>query len=380
MKVPEAGFSALEWTKYLIEHETITPSKNEKKLLEEIKPDLEKAGFTVTLDEYDKKLNGRCSLSAHLHPEIDSNALCMGGHIDTVPLGTKKWDYDPFSGKIADGKIYGRGSCDMKSGVGALLAASIKLSSQIRDRDFIIHLYGGEELNAEGSAHMMEEPDFYKNMSAVIICEPTGGQPLLGHRGSLWLKLKTTGKTAHACMPHLGDNALLKLLSGITSLHDFSFDMEHPVLGKSTFAISSLHSGLNVNSIPDSAYLTIDIRTIPEQTTQYVIQRIRELVSNDIEIELLQILPSLWTSPENEFVKQVFSTYKKITKKEPDIAAVNFATDGASIRRVLKNVPIVILGPGETSQAHQLNEFCRISDIEQVQNMYEQIIKDFYSL
>ena len=135
-----------------------------------------------------------------------------------------------------------------------------------------------------------------------------------------------------------------------------------------------------MNSIPDSAYLTIDIRTIPEQTTQYVIQRIRELVSNDIEIELLQILPSLWTSPENEFVKQVFSSYKKITKKEPDIAAVNFASDGASIRRVLKNVPIVILGPGETSQAHQLNEFCRISDIEQVQNMYEQIIKDFYSL
>ncbi len=380
MNVPEIDADEIEWTRYLVKQETITPSKNEKKLLQSIAPVLQKAGFTVSLDEYDEKLDGRCSLCARLHPEYDKPALCFGGHIDTVPFGTHQWEHDPLLGEVIDGYLCGRGSCDMKSGVGAMLTAAINMAPKINDRDFVIHLYGGEEQNDEGSTHLVKTKEYIKNIAAVVICEPTSSKPLLGHRGVIWLRLLTEGKTAHACMPELGDNALVKMLKGTACLADFSYESSHEVLGRSTFVLSSLHSGLNVNSVPDSASMSIDIRTVPSQDHKVLIENLKGMLSADVTISPIADLACLWTEPDDPFVKRVFSLYKEMTGTDMTAQAVQFATDGAALRKAMPDCPIVILGPGDTRMAHQLNEACAVSEITFTKTLYEKIITDFYSL
>ena len=132
----------------------------------------------------------------------------MAGHVDTAPLGTKPWKHDPLSGEIIDGCLYGRGSCDMKSGAAVMLASALAMAPRIKDRDLVLHLYGGEENGCLGSFHMPERE--FRNIGAVLVGEPTGARPLTGHKGALWLNLSTSGRTSHASMPEAGAAPLPK--------------------------------------------------------------------------------------------------------------------------------------------------------------------------
>ena len=370
----------LELASWLVKQNTITPSPNESTVLKQIASLLEQSGFTCELNFYDKDMSGRANLCARLHPNFHGPALCLGGHIDTVPLGTDVWDHDPFMGEVIDGRLFGRGSCDMKAGVGAILSVAVKMAPFVRDRDFVIHLYGGEERSCEGSFAMVQQEKFLKNIAAAIIAEPTCCKPLLGHRGCIWLKLSTKGKTAHACMPAKGDNALVKLLKSVEGILDFKFNLSHPVLGESTFVISTLHSGLNTNSVPDSAVMTIDMRVVPGQSFESIVRKIQSIIGSQVKIEVLQNLVPLWTEPDNDFVKMIYECYSSISDSRIFPGAVQFATDGAALRSKNAQMPIVIWGPGDTSLAHQLNESCSCKDIALMEKMYEKVVRSFYGI
>lgn len=371
---------SLSLASWLIKQNTITPGSNETALLKAVGALLEQHGFTVAYDFYDEQDPGRCSLSAHLHPECASKALLLGGHIDTVPLGTGKWDFDPFCGEVQGGKLLGRGSCDMKSGAACILRAALEYAERIKDRDLIIQLFGGEENSCKGSFHLAKNLEHFKNAAACIIAEPTGAYPLLGHRGALWLKLSTAGKTAHCAMPERGDNALTKLLPAANRLIGFGFELSHPDLGKPTVVLSTLHSGLNINSVPDQASLTLDIRTLPSQDSQAITEQVTKIAGPEVKTEILEDVGAIWTDSGDPFVRTVYEAYEKETGAQPRPGAVSFFTDGSAVKKALPQLPVVILGPGDTAQAHQLNEACDIRQIELCDRLYDRVIKAFYGL
>ena len=193
--------------------------------------------------------------------------LCFGGHIDVVPLGAKEWSVDPFGAEIVDGRLYGRGSTDMKSGVAAFVHVAMKLAAEAArgTADIVLAICAGEETGCEGSSHL-GKTGALGEAGAIIVAEPTANYPVLGHKGALWLEVESEGVTAHGSMPERGVNAFYKAARAVTKLEDFDFNVKpHELLGRSTLNVGTMEGGLNVNSVPDRARFTVDIRTLPEQ-------------------------------------------------------------------------------------------------------------------
>ena len=274
--------------------------------------------------------------------------------------------------------MVGRGSCDMKSGAAVMLAAALAMAPRIHDRDLVLHLYGGEERGCLGSFHMPEEE--FRNIAAVVVGEPTGARPLAGHKGALWLRLSTSGRTSHASMPEEGDSALAKMLPAATRLLDFEAVGTHPFMGRGTSVLSTLHSGLNSNSVPDSAVLTMDIRSVPGMDHEKIRQEIREICGEGMAMETTLDIPPVWTDPEHPWMKRVYALYEKLSGRPAEVATVQFFTDAAALRTRLPEVPVVIFGPGDSSMAHQVDEACPVSQIEFMENICLELIRDWYSL
>ena len=367
--------SSVELAQSLIGYNTISGG-NERQALEPLAKILSDAGFSVAFDAYDPSNPQRCSLFARLRPESDMPALCLCGHIDTVPLGAAQWRMPPFEGRIQNGLLYGRGSSDMKSGVAAMVCAAAQMARHMRG-DLVVQVYGGEETGCEGSFHMAAQPQFLRNIAAVVVAEPTSCRPLCGHKGALWLTCKTTGITAHASMPHKGDNALAKLLPFADAMCAFRLEGDHPQLGGGTCVVSTLHAGCNSNSVPDSAAMTIDIRTAPQHNHDEIRTAVAAMAGSGISMTTTLDVPAVWTDPAHPWMNRAFDVLTPLLGHRPDVATVQFFTDAAALRPRLPDVPIMILGPGDPSMAHQVDEYCAVEQIELGTKMYSALLADW---
>src|SRR5690606_12102087 len=129
----------------------------------------------------------------------------------TVACGATPWRIDPFSGTIVDGRLHGRGACDMKSGVAAIVTAALTQAERLRDSPgVLLVLTAGEETGCRGARHLIRSGHHLERVGALLVAEPTNNRVLLGHKGALWLRLALRGKSAHGSMPEQGENALLK--------------------------------------------------------------------------------------------------------------------------------------------------------------------------
>src|SRR6185503_16782408 len=154
---------------------------------------------------------GRTSLIARLVASSDQAPLCFVGHLETAPLGAPPWGRDPFAGEIADGRLYGRGSTDMKSGVAAFVVAASRLAGRLRSTPGLeLVIVAGEETGCDGSRYLATVDGALGRAGAIVVAEPTGLYPCVGHKGALWLHGRTTGVTAHGAMPERGVNAIYK--------------------------------------------------------------------------------------------------------------------------------------------------------------------------
>lgn len=365
----------------LVRMETITANAHETPALEEISEVFHKTGFTCTLVHYDSDLPTRANLVAELNPQDTRPALCLGGHIDTVPFGAAEWDDEPLGAVVKDGKLYGRGSADMKGGISAMICAALKMAPRLNGRNITVHVYGGEEFGLLGSRYLaLNSPEHTKNIGAVIVGEPTSNRPQFGHKGVTWFDLATTGVTSHAAMPEKGENALVKLLPGAARLAAFQPKDEHPHLGRSTLVPAVMQSGLNTNSVPDSAVLKLDCRTLPGQDMDALIAEIKALAGPEASLSIPADVPPLWTDPNNPWCLSVRKIVGEVTGKEAGPEVAVFATDAAALRLGMPYTPMVVLGPGDQGLAHMTNEYISIDELRQAQQIYELIIEDWYEI
>ena len=371
--------SALELTQQLVRIDTRNPPGDESECAELLAGLLRGGGIEVNAHEF---APGRTSLVARLKGRGEKKPLCFGGHIDVVPLGAKPWSVDPFAAEIIDGKLYGRGTTDMKAGIAAFVHTALTLADEGREgaADIEMAICAGEETGCEGSFYLAKTGAL-SEAGAIVIAEPTSNYPIVGHKGALWLKVETKGITAHGSMPEIGDNAVYKAARAVTKLENLRFELTpHELLGKSTLNVGTFEGGLNLNSVPDRAAFTVDIRTIPEHDHQEILDGITERLGEDAIIESMIDVDGVHTPSDNEWMQQVYAIMEPLLGERIEPRGAPYFTDASALTPAYGCPPTVILGPGDMKMAHQTDEYCEVRRVEQAAEAYLAIARNWLEL
>jgi len=373
------GLDPRALTRELLAFNTINPPGMERACARHLGGLLEGAGFRVAYHEF---AESRTSLVAQIGGHEKKPPICFTGHIDTVPLGAARWSHDAFAGETDGDRMYGRGSTDMKSGVAAFIAAAIELAPQLRNPPgLVLVITAGEEIGCEG-ARFLADHKLLDRAGAIVVAEPTANYPYIGHKGLAWFEIETTGVTAHGSMPEFGDNAIVKMARVIQDLEGFRFPIEsHAVMGKPTLNVGTIRGGLNTNSVPDEARITVDTRTVPGIDHVHLCQSLEALLApRAARVRKIVDTASLYTDPSNEWVQEVFEICAQYLNARPTPQTITFSTDGADLKRGFGGVPAVILGPGEPQLAHQTDEWCSMNRIEQSVELFRDIMRKWCAI
>ena len=366
---------AVSLTRELLHFDTVNPPGQERDCAHMAGSLLKDWGFSVEYYEYEE---GRTSVIARAGGKDGKPPLCMTGHLDVVPLGTRKWRKDPFKGETEGDKLYGRGSSDMKAGVAGMLVAAKTFAKKLNGTPgIVLVLTAAEEGGCVASRHLAELPKLMGNAGAIVVGEPTSNYPMVGHKGSIKFSATFKGISAHGSMPQLGVNAIYKAAKAIANLEKFDFGVQqHPVMGLPTMNVGTVEGGSGVNLVPDLAKIGVDIRTVPGTNHEELILKLRKILS-DGELEVFADSQAVWTEPNEQWVQRVFAICKPILKESPVARAMPYMTDAANLRKVYNGAPTLVLGPGEAAMAHQTDEYCNMKRIRQSVEIYEAIIQDW---
>lgn len=374
---------ALQLLKEIVQIKSILGK--EKLVADKLQALFEKYDIPCEQVEYSE---GRNQLVATLTGNEVGPVLGFSGHMDVVPVGEIPWANDPFAAIEKDGLLYGRGTCDMKSGLIAAVAAMIRLKEAGSNFKGTVKLLAtvGEETSAIGSGQLVDK-GYADDLDALVIGEPTNVEIGVAHKGALWPRITTYGKTAHGSMPDQGVNAIEHMLLVLKAFKE-TFDFSHSVdelVGASTSSLDIINGGNGTNVVPDKCTIEIDIRTIKAQDHSELKQQFKEMLDKltatvpdfKAEIEFINDLPSMKTELNDPFTVLTQQVVSDVTGKTANTFGMTGYTDGSQFGRVNKAFPILILGPGETTYAHQPNEFVNINDFYQMITINEHIAQEF---
>lgn len=361
----------IELARTLIRFDTRNPPGGERACARYLGGLLEEQGLEVNEYEF---ADGRTSLVARTPGARERQPLCLTGHLDVVPLGAADWTYDPLAGDIDTGRLYGRGSSDMKGGIAAMTVAALRAAEADDRVPLELVFTASEETGCEGAYHLTGTPGLLTPPGAMIIGEPTGNYPLIGHKGAFWLHAITRGTTAHGSMPETGDNAVHKAAHVITRLEHFRFrETADTSLGLPSLNVGTVAGGMNMNSVPDEATIGIDIRTLPQQSHQALLDELQNLLGPDVELRVRQDVGGITTPAEHDWIQQVYTIMARYLGEAPLERGATYYTDGSVLKPALGEPPTVILGPGEPELAHVTDEYCRVDRIETLTEAYTEI-------
>lgn len=369
------SLDAVELTRELLAFESVNPPGDEEACARHLADVLQQIGFDVTLHGFGER---RFNLVARLCGAAVGPPLGFTGHLDVVPLGSAAWTHGPFAGEIDDGRLYGRGSSDMKAGIAAFICACAQSIDTLR-RGSGVHLIltGGEETGCDGArALVSERPELLQSLGALIVGEPSANRVLLGHKGALWLRGIARGVTAHGAMPDQGVNAIRIASDALSTLWDFEVGAAHDAMGAPTLNIGTIRGGININSVPDYAEFTVDIRTVPGIEHARVCTHLRERAS---EIELAPVidLPPVYSEASDNWIARVMELARPFDDAPAAPRTARFFTDAAILKPAAAWPPTIILGPGEPELAHKTDEYCRIDRLRAAVELYRAILDDW---
>lgn len=361
-------------------------------------------GNELEVAEYLHKLFAKSNLESKIDEFGDRRAnlvldvgqgekvLGLTGHMDTVALGNEdKWSYPPLEAKIGGDRLYGRGAADMKSGLAALAIAIIELSDLGKIPGHIRFIAtAGEEYGTPG-ANRLRDLGVAKDLDALVVGEATNGDIIYAHSGSFNYRIVSHGKSVHSSTPELGNNALDALVD-FAAIERTLFDdvPRDPYLGELKHSVTILNVGEQVNTIPDEGELYGNIRPTSAFNNKQIVERLKSAVDevNDkngakLTFELIHDWYPVVSNPEDDFVQtaltvsqEVFSNY--VEGKQPELITMNGATDASVFVKDNTNLPVIILGPGESNVSHQIDEYTTISSYLALVEIYKQIILRYF--
>ena len=355
--------AAVELTQELVRTRTVNPPGDEEKAASLLGARLESAGLEVASYEFEP---GRTSLVARTRSRGERPALCLTGHLDTVPLGRADWSRDAFAAEIDGDRLYGRGTSDMKAGTAAIVVAAERIAALgTGDAGLELVLCAGEETGCEGALALAQAEGALGPAGAVLVAEPTTNYPCVAHKGVVWADAVARGKTAHGSMPHLGENAIYKLARAVARLEDFELEAdEHPLLGRPTVSLGTMAGGLNINSVPDYATAGIDVRTVPGMSGDGVLAALAARLGDEVELEPRVVLDPIDTDPADRWVQEVFEVMAPLIDETPEPRGLAYFTDAAALAPAYGRPPTIICGPGDAEQAHRTDESCSVAALK----------------
>jgi putative selenium metabolism hydrolase len=323
--------------------------------------------------------------------------LLLNGHLDVVGVGEPtRWSHSPYQGVIEDGVLFGRGACDMKGGLAAMVYAAKALLDAGVELDGDLYVVGVvQEEPCEGLAMrvLVEEEGIYPDY--VVLGEPSNLQVRVGHRGRVEMRVKVWGKAAHASSPALGNNAIhsaARLIFGIELLAPrLATD---PFLGQGTVAVTEIESqAASRNALPDCCTFYIDRRLTLGETERKALAEIQSVINTEeveAEVEITEyrtrsytgydcqarnVFPA-WVMPEDHpLVQATVRSVRETLGYRPRLGRWAFSTDGTYTAGVA-NIPTVGFGPGEEQYAHTQDEQIRLNDVVDAARVYARLAAD----
>jgi len=323
--------------------------------------------------------NGRTSVVAEAIAGRGAETLLVASHLDTVPVDGM--EIDPFDPVIEGDRLLGRGSCDTKAGLAALLEALARvLERGTLRRNLIVVGEADEELGSIGVTDVLEHlgarrPDW------VLATEPTDLRLVNAHKGVVHARVAARGRACHSSDPAAGRNAIVVLARAILAIDEGArvlLDRPHPQLGSGTLSIGLVKGGQAPNIVPDRAQIWIDRRTLPNEKPEEVRAQLESALreaglDEEVVVEACaEEKPPLETDRDSSAVLAVREALESV-ELSPTCTHVAFGTDAGVFERA--GIPGVVLGPGSIAVAHTSREFVPIDEVETMVRIFEWLLE-----
>lgn len=329
-------------------------------------------------------LPGRPNLYARLPGRDPSRRIVLEAHLDTVSCHAM--DIAPHEPVIENGRMFGRGSCDVKAGLAAMLHAlrDLRFQGQQPSCDVWLAAVIDEEHRYRGVLGLLQELQLLPQVQtlAAVVAEPTDCRIAIANKGVLRWRIHTRGKAAHSSRPNLGHNAIEDMLAVVSALKADQPRLEHkqnPWVGSPTLCVSQISGGRQVNFVPDNCTIAIDRRLIPDESAQeelaYYERLVGQLPGVQAQFETPSIVDEAMHTPSDSCAVSNAQRAAAATGLDPTPCGVAFGCDATKLHRA--GIPSLIFGPGSIDQAHAAVEFVDTEQVTQAKRFYQSYIEGF---
>jgi len=328
-------------------------------------------------------LPGRANLYARIPGRDTSRAILFEAHMDTVAAG--EMTIPPFDPVIRDGRLFGRGACDVKAGLAGMLHAIRTLAEEdeLPACDVWLAAVIDEEHAYRG---VLGAIDWFQARGvapeAAVVAEPTELRVVRANKGVLRFTIETMGVASHSAKPHLGRNAIVTMATVIARIEDHHAALSrrsHPLVGAATGSIGIIRGGTQVNVVPDQCEIAIDRRLLPGETGEAALAEYRvtleEFSSDEVRIGSPSLCDEAMETPGDAEVVGVASRVLTALGEEPAPIGVPYGCDCTKLSRA--GIPSIIFGPGSIDQAHGAREFVEVAQVEKATTFYRRFATEF---
>ena len=335
--------------------------------------------------ERQRVAEGRDNVVGVVHatgPSSRSNGLMFNSHMDTVPV--TNMSIAPFDPVIADGRVMGRGSCDAKASIAAMLTA-IENYAKTPSRPFpvVFAAMADEEFSFSGSWKLIEKQ---WPVSACVVGEPTKLVRVIAHKGVARWRIVVKGLSAHGATPDRGCNAIYDAARVALALEAYAEKLNkqesHPLLGHPTINVGRIAGGQSVNIVPDLCEFELERRLLPGEDGMEAVADcevfVRQRVGTNVEISFAEpylIDPALDTPVDAAIVRSLGVAQREELGTESALEGAHYGTDGSKLARA--GIQTVVCGPGDIAQAHTRDEFIEIEQVEMAARLYGRLISNW---
>ena len=359
----------------------VVPEGAEARLAEHLLKTFEAMGLRAARQDVGRgRANAIGRLDGDVPPEHGGTLVLLEAHIDTVPVDGMT--IDPFAAEVRDGRLYGRGACDVKGGLTAMLGATERLASSRPEGCPTVVLAGcvNEEYGFTGARALCDL--FGESTSIVggrpdlaIVADPTGLDVVVAHKGLVRWRCRTRGLSVHSSAPETGHNAIYDMARVVTAFQRYQAEVldavgPSPDLGGPTVSVGTVAGGAGVNLVPDRCVIEIDRRLLPGEDPEAAWRDARDWVDAASGVPAIHERPFLAASPLGRATNASIADQllRAVRERRPAAAArvVPYATDAALFSAA--GVPSVVFGPGSIEQAHTADEWLPLAELDQARD------------
>jgi len=349
--------------------ETLEEGYGEARLAEHVAAILRDAGLDTQVTEVQP---GRPNVTARLDGPAGGEPVLFVAHLDTVPV--EGMTIPPFEGAVRDGCLHGRGACDNKGSMAAMLTALRGVAAAGSNHSPIMFAATADEESGYRGVRALVEGGIAARMA--IVGEPTRLNVVIAHKGAVRGAITTHGKSAHSSDPTKGANAIYRMAPLLLDLEKLAAELptrpSHPLVGPPTLSVGTIHGGITVNTVPDRCTIEVDRRLLPGESPEDAAAEIRAIAERHGATMVDIFAGGPFEVPADAEVVSCACRAVAAELGEAHTIGVPFGTEASELMKA--GIPTVVLGPGDVAKAHSADECVPIDQLDTLVRIYERIM------